>query len=146
MALSNSGYLDLLSAVPPAADVIGTISSIYEELQEPLKSICDLLLFGKTVCMGKLPEALVESILKIRESGLIALRGNAVSLNNLYLQLVDGLLYFRNCLMEDKLYIMARILTHWPVVWGPPLLGIMFSTTVPVQEFKDCYLHRMAHT
>lgn len=53
---------------------------------------------------------------------------------------------FRNCLMEDKLYIMAGILTHWPVVRGPPLLGIMFSTTVPVQEFKDCYLHRMAHT
>ena len=94
LALSNSGYLDLLSAVPPAADVIGTISSIYAELQEPLKSICDLLLFGKTVRMEKLPETLVESMLKIRESGLIVLRENAVSLNNLYLQLVNGLLYF----------------------------------------------------
>ena len=146
LALSNSGYLDLLSAVPPAADVIGTISSIYEELQEPLKSICDLLLFGKTVCMEKLPEALVESILKIRESGLIALRGNAVSLNNLYLQLVDGLLYFSELPHGRQTLYYGTDLTHWPVVWGPPLLGIMFSTTVPVQEFKDCYLHRMAHT
>lgn len=54
LALSNSGYLDLLSAVPPAADVIGTISSIYEELQEPLKYICDLLLFGKNRLYGKI--------------------------------------------------------------------------------------------
>ena len=93
-ALEECGYISLLNSIDIRRYPQRLIRACFCTLDEELRSVCDLLCFGKAVDLCKLPKAVAAAIMGLVPSGLSRVKGDVVSIAPLALYVVGGLLYF----------------------------------------------------
>ncbi|WP_139738841.1 methyltransferase [Actinomyces wuliandei] len=141
-ALSESGYIDVLSSLLHRDQPQQALRGLLTDLPEGLQAACTLLQLGGSVATEALPGRLSSALVELEPAGLVSTEHGTLRLRGLCLSVQDGLLYFSDLPARrqnlyygtDSLALASRLQVYpgpdrrvLDVCAGPGIQGLLSS-------------------